>query len=50
MTAIDVPVAILIHYGHVTPTGYYVNGNDFINPIIGPIYDQLLTELEKEVA
>lgn len=50
MTVDDVPVAILIHYGHVTPTGYFVNGNDFINPIIGPLFEQLLADLEKEVA
>ena len=37
----DTPVAILIQYGHATGTGGYVQGRDFINPALQPIFDQI---------
>lgn len=43
------PVAILIQYGHATRNGGYVQGRDFINPVIKPIFDQIATEAWKEV-
>lgn len=36
-----VNVAILLQYGHGTGTGGYVEGYDFINPAIRPIFDQI---------
>ena len=42
-------IAILIQYGHATGTGGYVEGRDFINPAIKPIFDQILTNVWKEV-
>lgn len=36
-----VPVAILIQYGHATGTGGWVEGVDYINPAIKPIFDEL---------
>jgi len=43
------PIAILIQYGHATKNGSYVNGRDFINPAIRPIFDRLADEIWKEV-
>lgn len=46
----SVPVVILLQYGHGTRGGTYVQGRDFINPAIGPIFDKLLVDIWKEVA
>jgi hypothetical protein len=35
------PVAIGLQYGHGTGTGGYVQGRDYINPAIRPIFDQI---------
>ena len=43
------PIAILIQYGHGTGTGGYVQGRDYINPAIRPIFDRITDELWKEV-
>ncbi len=43
------PVAILIQYGHGTGTGGFVQGRDFINPTIQPIFDQIVDDMWKEV-
>lgn len=44
-----VPLAILIQYGHGTRHGGYVQGIDFINPALRPIFDQLAEDCWKEV-
>lgn len=44
-----VPVAVLIQYGHGTGTGGYVQGRDYINPAIRPLFDQMANEAWKEV-
>ena len=44
-----VPIAVLIQYGHGTGTGGYVQGRDYINPAIRPIFDQMANEAWKEV-
>lgn len=43
------PVAILLQYGHGTGTGGYVQGQDFINPAIKPIFDLIASEVWKAV-
>lgn len=43
------PVAIMIQYGHGTGTGGYVQGIDFINPAMRPIFDQIANEAWKAV-
>ncbi len=43
------PVVILLQYGHGTGTGGYVEGRDFINPAIQPIFDKISTEVWKVV-
>lgn len=42
-------VAILIQYGHATRNGGYVQGIDYINPAIQPIFNQMADEIWKEV-
>lgn len=44
-----VVIAIIIQYGHGTGTGGYVQGRDYINPAIRPIFDQIRNDLWKEV-
>lgn len=45
-----VNIAILLQYGHGTGTGGYVQGRDYINPAMQPIFDNLAQEAWKEVA
>lgn len=44
-----VPIAIILQYGHGTGTGGWVQGRDYINPAIQPIFDQLTEEAWREV-
>lgn len=44
-----VPIAILLQYGHGTGTGGYVQGRDYINPAMRPIFDRIEAEFMKEV-
>lgn len=45
-----VPVAILIQYGHATRNGGFVQGRDFINPVIKPIFDKIAADVWKAVS
>ena len=44
-----VPIAIVLQYGHGTGTGGWVQGRDYINPAIQPIFDKIVTEAWREV-
>lgn len=44
-----VPIAIILQYGHATKNGGYVQGRDYINPAVQPIFDKLSEEAWKEV-
>lgn len=44
-----VPIAIILQYGHGTGTGGWVQGRDYINPAIQPLFDELVTEVCWEV-
>lgn len=44
-----VPIAIILQYGHGTGTGGYVEGRDYINPAIQPIFDKIAEDAWKEV-
>lgn len=44
-----VPIAIILQYGHGTGTGGWVEGRDYINPAIQPIFDKIVTDAWKEV-
>lgn len=43
------PIAIILQYGHGTGTGGWVEGTDYINPVIQSLFDDLSRELWKEV-
>lgn len=43
------PVAVMIQYGHGTGTGGYVQGIDYINPTLRPIFQQIADDVWKEV-
>lgn len=45
-----IPVAILIQYGHGTRNGVYVQGIDYINPAIQPIFAELSEQIREEVS
>ena len=44
-----VNIAIILQYGHGTGTGGYVAGEDYINPAIKPVMDQIATDILKAV-
>jgi hypothetical protein len=44
-----VPIAIILQYGHGTGTGGYVEGRDYINPAVRPIFEEMANEAWKEV-
>lgn len=45
----NVNIAIILQYGHGTGTGGYVQGRDYINPAIQPVFDQIVEEAWREV-
>lgn len=44
-----VPIAIILQYGHGTGTGGWVEGRDYINPAIQPIFDRIANDAWREV-
>ena len=44
-----VPIAIILQYGHGTGTGGWVEGRDYINPAIQPLFDKIANDAWKEV-
>lgn len=44
-----VNVAIILQYGHGTGTGGYVQGRDYINPALKPIFDEIADDVWREV-
>lgn len=45
----DVPIAIILQYGHATKGGGFVSGRDYINPAIKDIFDEIVDNAWKEV-
>lgn len=45
-----VVIAVIIQYGHGTGTGGWVEGRDYINPAMAPIFDQIVDEVWREVS
>lgn len=43
------PVAVMLQYGYATGTGGYVQGRDYINPAMKPIFDKIEQEVWKAV-
>lgn len=44
-----VPIAIILQMGHATRNGGWVEGIDYINPALKPIFEQLANEAWEEV-
>ena len=44
-----VPIAIILQYGHGTHNGGWVQGRDYINPAIQPIFDKITEDAWREV-
>ena len=44
-----VPIAIILQYGHGTRNGGWVEGRDYINPAIQPIFDKIADNAWREV-
>ena len=44
-----VVIAVILQYGHGTRNGGYVQGRDYINPAIRPIFDEIAETAWKEV-
>lgn len=42
-------IAVILQYGHGTGTGGYVQGRDYINPAIRPVFDKIAEEAWMEV-
>lgn len=44
-----VPIAIILQYGHGTATGGWVEGIDYVNPALAPVFEQILDDIWKAV-
>ena len=44
-----IPIIVLLHYGHATKNGGWVEGTDFINPALKPLFDKIAKDAWKEV-
>lgn len=44
------PLVLMLQFGHGTRGGYFVQGRDFINPALLPVYDALFEKLGQEVS
>lgn len=42
-------IAVILQYGHGTGTGGYVQGRDYINPAIRPVFEKIAEEAWREV-
>ena len=45
----NVNIAVILQYGHGTGTGGWVQGRDYINPAIQPVFDSIVQEAWEEV-
>lgn len=44
-----VPIAVILQYGHATKNGGWVQGIDYINPAIRPVFEKIADEAWREV-
>lgn len=44
-----VNIVLLLMYGHGTKEGAYIEGEDFVNPAIRPVFQDMIRNLWKEV-
>lgn len=48
-TVTGIPIVVLLQYGHGNGHGAYIQGRDFINPAIQPLFDKIADEFWREV-
>ena len=48
-TVKGVNIAIILQYGHGTRNGGWVEGRDYINPAMKPVFDKIADQVWKEV-
>ena len=46
----EVPIAVILQYGHGTRNGGWVQGRDYINPAIRPVFDNIVNVAWREVS
>jgi hypothetical protein len=46
----EVPIAVILQYGHGTRNGGWVQGRDYINPAIRPVFDNIVNAAWREVS
>lgn len=44
-----VKIAVILQYGHATGTGGWVEGIDYINPVVVPLFEEMANDAWKEV-
>lgn len=44
-----VPIAVILHYGHATGNGGWVEGREYINTAIQPVFDKIVNDAWREV-
>lgn len=44
-----IPIAVILQYGHATGNGGWVEGRDYINPALQPIFDEIAESAWEEV-
>ena len=44
-----IPIALLIQYGHATRNGSFIQGIDYINPALKPVFEEIANSVWKEV-
>jgi len=44
-----VQIAVILQYGHATGNGAWVEGRDYINPAIQPLFDEIVDNAWEEV-
>lgn len=49
VTSEGTPIAILIQYGHATKNGAWVEGIDYINPALKPVFEGMADNIWREV-
>lgn len=46
----NVPIAVILEYGHGTGWGSYVQGRHYISPAIQPVFDKIADAVQREVS
>lgn len=44
-----IEIAMILDYGHATRNGGYVEGRDFISPVLQPIFDEIAESAWREI-